>query len=66
MGIGIRLKLGNAGSGHGLTTFFMPQFFYYSLPFKVIALTTALRHYMAVHVSKADYDPGMKMGRTRN
>jgi len=50
-------------SGHGLATYSATKFFfYYSLPFKVIAqppaLTTALRHYMAGPLfKKADYDP---------
>ena len=63
MGIGIRLKLGNAGSGHGLTTFLCHNFFYYSLPFKVIALTTALRHYMAGPLFKSRLRPWNENGK---
>ena len=49
-------------SGHGLTTFSATKFFYYSLPFKVIAqLPAPLRQHFGTTwpdpFSKADYDP---------
>jgi len=48
--------------GYGLTTFSVTNFFYYSLPFKVIAQPTSLRQHFSTtwpdHFSKADCDPG--------